>query len=215
MMKAGVVLLAAGSSGRMGRPKLLLRWGETSIIGCQIEIWRTLGAGQIAVVCAAGDSAMRAELDRLKFSAKNRIVNDAPRRGMFSSVRCAAQWPGWDEELTHFAISLGDQPHLRVETLRALLASAATQSDKSCQPRWNGRYHHPVLLPKTVFLQLRDTRAATLKEFLGTRADDIAGCDVDDPGLDQDIDTPEDYEKVKSSSHPGPSASSEGERQRR
>jgi len=192
----GVVLLAAGGSRRMERAKLLLPWGDTTIAGHQIRVWRRLGARQIAVVCAAGDSAMQAELDRMNFPAGDRVLNHAPQRGMFSSIRCAVQWGGWTPGLTHWAITLGDQPHLRPETLEALLACAATQPGKVCQPRRRGHFRHPVLVPKTVFLQLGTTQATTLKDFLETLPESAAGCDVDDPGLDQDIDTPADYEKA-------------------
>jgi len=190
----GVVLLAAGSSRRMERPKLLLPWGGTSIAGHQIRVWNGLGARHIATVCAAGDTTLQAELDRINFPAGNRILNHSPKNGMFSSIRCAAQWAGWATELTHWAITLGDQPHLRLETLQALLAFAATQPDKVCQPRRQGHFRHPVLVPKAVFLQLGTTPAPTLKNFLETLC--VAGCDVDDPGLDQDIDTPAEYEKA-------------------
>ena len=54
----GVVILAAGRSARMGRPKLLLPWGETSVLGHLIKQWQALGARQIAVVCAPGDQAI-------------------------------------------------------------------------------------------------------------------------------------------------------------
>ena len=107
----GVVLLAAGRSTRMGKPKLLLPWGRTSVLGHLIKQWKALGAKQIAVVCAPDDGAMRVELDRLGFPVQDRIINPAPDRGMFSSIQCAAQWSGWQAALTHWAIVLGDQPH--------------------------------------------------------------------------------------------------------
>jgi molybdenum cofactor cytidylyltransferase len=192
----GVVLLAAGSSRRMERPKLLLPWGGTSIAGHQIRVWHELGARQIAVVCAAGDNAILAELDRINFPTDNRILNHAPQNGMFSSIRCAAQWAGWAKGLTHWAITLGDQPHLRLETLQALLACGGNQRGKVCQPRRRGHLRHPVLVPKSIFLQLATTKTTTLKDFLQSLPEPVAGCDVDDPGLDQDIDTPADYEKA-------------------
>jgi len=190
----GVVLLAAGNSRRMNRPKLLLPWGGTSIAGHQIQVWDNLRAKQIAVVCAGGDKAMQAELDRINFPAGNRILNYAPENGMFSSIVSAAQWSGWTTGLTHWAIMLGDQPHLRPETLQALLAYAATQPGKVCQPRWQGHFRHPVLLPKTIFSRLANTQVPTLKDFLEPLS--IAGCNVDDSGVDQDINTPADYEKA-------------------
>jgi len=195
--RLGVVILAAGKSGRMGRPKLLLPWGETTILGHQVSAWRQWPAvRQVAVVCAAADEAMQAELDRLKIAASDRILNPHPDRGMFSSIRCAAQWSGWKTELTHWAISLGDQPHLRPETLTRLLETSAAQPEKICQPQYQGRARHPVLLPRNSFLQLRETSAGTLKEFLETMAADVTTCEVDDPGLDFDIDTPGDYERA-------------------
>src|SRR6267143_6254739 len=109
----GVIILAAGASSRMGKPKLLLPWGKTSVIGHLIGQWRELGAEQIAVVTAAGDHALGEELDRLAFPTAARIENPAPELGMFSSIQCAARRPGWKMSLTHWALALGDQPHLR------------------------------------------------------------------------------------------------------
>src|SRR5437763_13333350 len=93
-MLLGAVILAAGRSSRMGRPKLLLPWGETSVLGHLVEQWRMLRAQQIAVVCAAGDDGIQKELNRLMFPVECRIFNETPERGMFSSVQCAAQWAG-------------------------------------------------------------------------------------------------------------------------
>ena len=139
---------------------------------------------------------MRAELDHLKFRAGNRILNPQPELGMFSSICCASRWPGWVPGLTHWAITLGDQPHLRPETLQALLAFSAQQPASVCQPRCAGRLRHPVILPKEPFLRLRDAGCSTLREFLRSLPEEPASCDIDDPGLDFDIDTPADYERA-------------------
>jgi molybdenum cofactor cytidylyltransferase len=189
----GVVILAAGASSRMGQPKLLLPWGTTSILGHLIRQWETARAKQIAVVCA-GDAGIVAELDRLGFSHANRIFNPAPQRGMFSSIRCAAEWNGWHPEITHLAIVLGDQPHLRNETLRLLVDFVAAHPDTVCQPSREGRRRHPVLMPRGVFDRLRASPAGNLKEFLQNEM--VATCELEDPGLDLDIDRPEDYEKA-------------------
>jgi molybdenum cofactor cytidylyltransferase len=192
----GVIILAAGRSARMGKPKLLLPWGETSVLGHLIEEWRALHAKQIAVVCAPVDQAIQAELDRLGFEEKNQVINPAPERGMFSSIQCAAQWPGWQAALTHWAIVLGDQPHLQRQTLRQVLDFSAAQPGSVCQPSRHGHGRHPVLLPQAVFRQVAGSTAATLKEFLGVRPRPVALCELNDPGLDLDIDRPEDYRKA-------------------
>ena len=181
----------------MGKPKLLLPWGGTSVLGHLIEQWRALRAKQIAVVCAPGNPAIPAELDRLRFPARDRIINPAPQRGMFSSIQCAAQWPEWQAGITHWAMVLGDQPHLQRQTLRRVLDFSAAHPARVSQPARRGHGRHPVLLPKSVFRQLAASTAATLKAFLTARRRQVALCELDDPGLELDIDRPEDYEKAR------------------
>ncbi|PYJ61190.1 MAG: hypothetical protein DME24_07125 [Verrucomicrobia bacterium] len=196
MNACGVIILAAGASSRMGKPKLLLPWGKTSVLGHLVTQWQAAGARQIAVVHAVGDQTTSGELDRLGFPACNRITNLKPERGMFSSIQCAASWGDWNPALTHWVIVLGDQPHLRLETLRTLLGLAAAHPEKICQPGWRGRPRHPVVLPKAIFEQLKDSREETLKQFLQNNASAVALREMDDPGLDFDMDTPADYEKA-------------------
>jgi molybdenum cofactor cytidylyltransferase len=193
----GVVILAAGSSSRMGRPKLLLPWAATTVLGHLIGQWTKAGARQIAVVCVPDARPIRGELDRLGFPESNRVVNPSPERGMFSSIRCAANWPGWEPDLTHWVITLGDQPHLREATLRALLDFAAAQPGNICQPLRHGHRRHPVVLPGPAFAALKDTPAADLKRFLQSRANALAGFDAEDAGLDFDMDEPADYERAR------------------
>jgi molybdenum cofactor cytidylyltransferase len=192
----GVAILAAGKSSRMGRPKLLLPWGETTILGHLIGQWEKLDAKQIAVVCAVDTQAIQAVLDCLSFPEENMIRNPAPDRGMFSSIRCAATWAGWKPELTHWIITLGDQPHLRPETMRILLDFGTSHPGKICQPLRQGHRRHPVLLPRNVFLKLSSTTARDLKEFLQSMSADLAGWESDDAGLDFDIDEPADYKRA-------------------
>lgn len=192
----GVVLLAAGASSRMGTPKLLLPWHGRSILSHLIGQWHELGADHIAVVHAAGHAALAAELDRLQFPASHRISNPQPGRGMFSSIQCAARWPGWKPGLARWAIILGDQPHLRSATLRQLLRFAAAHPPAICQPAARGRPKHPVLLPEPAFRQLASSPADTLRQFLASAAVEIKLCESDDPGLDLDLDEPADYEQA-------------------
>lgn len=139
MQTLGVIILGAGASSRMGRPKLLLPWQGTTVIGHIIHQWRELGAEQITVVLPPDDLPLATELDRLGLLPSNRIVNPRPERGMFSSVLCAANWSGWKPEVMSCAIALGDQPHLRLEMLRALLLFHRDHPDAVCQPECDNR----------------------------------------------------------------------------
>jgi molybdenum cofactor cytidylyltransferase len=203
----GVVVLAAGRSSRMGCPKMLLPWGETTVLGHLLDAWTRLPARQVAVVYAHGDTAVAGELDRLRVPEDSRILNPDPDRGMFSSIICAAQWSGWSDGLAHWAIVLGDQPHLRPGTLASLAAFAARHPVAVCQPTRLGHGRHPVLLPAAVFRQLALSRDATLKDFLKSSATRVELMKSDDPGLDLDLDTPEDYRnalRMFPTDNPGP-----------
>jgi molybdenum cofactor cytidylyltransferase len=195
-MSLAAIILAAGKSTRMGRPKMLLPWGTTTVIGHLISQWQRVGAAKVGIV-HRDDPPLAAELDRLGVSADQRIQNPAPDGDMFSSIVCAARWNGWPKETTHWAVSLGDQPHLRDTTLRALIAFGFGfgHPNMVCQPEWSGRPKHPVILPRPAFLKLRDTTVTDLKQFL--MDEPVARIKLDDPGLGFDLDFPEDYARAQ------------------
>ncbi len=191
------LLLAAGQSTRMGRPKLLLPWGRTTILGQILHTRTQLPARQIAIVIAPNDAPIHAELDRLQFPREHRITNPDPSRGMFSSIRCAAQWPHWDKTITHHAIVLGDQPHISLATLRDVAAHAARHPDQITQPARHGHGRHPVILPAAAFRDLATTPfAPDLKQYLQTHATQLTLLEHSDPALDLDLDTPADYQSA-------------------
>jgi molybdenum cofactor cytidylyltransferase len=192
----GVIILAAGASSRMGKPKLVLPWGGGSILEHLVRQWRDLQAEQIGVVYFPEDSAMRAELDRLAFPEPDRIPNVRPARGMFSSIQCAARWPGWQTGLTHWVIVLGDQPQVKRQTLEGLLNFAAAHWEHICQPSRHGRARHPVVLPRWAFALVKESGAENLKQFRLELAEKLSLMEAADAGLDYDIDTPEDYQKA-------------------
>lgn len=191
------VILAAGHSSRMGCPKMLLPWGDTTVLGHLIARWRQLDAAQIAVVCQESDKGIHAELDRLQFPPASRIVNPAPDLGMFSSIQCAARWNGWKPGLASWAVVLGDQPHLSLATLAGLTGFAAAHPGKICQPGRAGHGRHPVLLPDASFKSLPGSTDQTLKQFLAVHVSDIELIELNDPALELDIDRPEDFEKAR------------------
>jgi molybdenum cofactor cytidylyltransferase len=192
----GIVILGAGASARMGRPKLLLPWGDTTVLGRLLAQWRAVGARQVALVRRRTDRPLAAELRRLGFPPRHGIVNPEPERGMFSSIVCAAQWNGWDAGLTSWVIALGDQPHLRMATLRTLLTFHRQHPRAVCQPLYDGHRCHPVVLPRDAFEELRRSRARTFKEFLQQTSVPLLQCPIEDAGLKLDLDFPEDYRKL-------------------
>ena len=94
-MNYGVVILGAGASRRMGRAKLTLPWRGSTVIDGIVQQWRELDATQLVIVVSNDSDELRAALDDIGFAESHRILNPDPERGMFSSIRVAAQWSGW------------------------------------------------------------------------------------------------------------------------
>ena len=216
----GVVILGAGASSRMGRPKLLLPWRDTTVIGAILRQWCELGAGQIAVVHRPNDEKLVEEIKRAEGRtgsplpavaqtndsahgvtrptnvSTHFIVNPKPELGMFSSIVCAANWPGWKTEISNWVIALGDQPHLNSDTLRQFLVFHSAHAGAICQPEFDGHMRHPVILQRAAFAELKSTTAATLKDFLKQIPVPRVQCAVTDAGLALDMDTPDDYKRL-------------------
>jgi CTP:molybdopterin cytidylyltransferase MocA len=195
-MSVLVAILAAGESRRMGRPKLCLPWGQTTILGHVLSQWREAGAEKILVVHGPGETPVTRELDRLGIPSAQRAATVAPERGMMGSVVTAAQQALRDASLTHLVIALGDQPHLRTETLRAVLRACETAPGKIVRVVFHGKPGHPLALPANLLAELSGTSSETLRDFL--RLKEIPACDLtsSDSGVLLDVDTPADYARA-------------------
>lgn len=198
-MSVLVAILAAGESRRMGAPKLCLRWGGTTILGHILTQWSEAGAEKILVVHGLGETPVTLELDRLGIPSEQRATTRAPERGMMGSVVTAAHQALHDASLTHLVISLGDQPHLRTETLRELLRACDTEPEKIIRVVFQDKPGHPIALPAKVLSELSITSSATLRDFL--RLKEIPVCDLTsgDSGVLLDLDTPDDYARASRS----------------
>ena len=150
----------------------------------------------MALVLDQRNRELQQELLRQALPEKGWIFNPHPEQGMFSSIQCAAHWEKWGEALSWFVVMLGDQPLVQTSTLNRLLEFAAENPECICQPSRQGRARHPVVLPRKYFMQLRETKCVNLKEFLATWEGVRAFCEMDDIGLDIDLDTPQDYERA-------------------
>jgi len=193
----GVVILAAGASTRMGARKLLLPWGEKTILTHLLDQWRSIGAAQIAPVIDPSNQPLRKALAHAGFSPSDWIENPAPQLGMFSSLREASRWTGWLSTLTHWIISLGDQPHIQISTLRLLLDAARENPTRICQPALNGHAAHPIILPASNFRELAQNNVPDLRTYIRSREALRLRVPVKDAGVSGDLDTPEDYARWK------------------
>jgi molybdenum cofactor cytidylyltransferase len=193
----GVLILAAGASTRMDRCKLLLPWGEGTILIHLLNQWQSAGAAQIVPVIDPSNQPLRKALAHAGFSASDWIENSSPQLGMFSSLQEASRWTGWFSTLTHWIISLGDQPHIQISTLSLLLEAAKKNPTRICQPALRGRAAHPIVLPARNFRELAQNDIANLRTYIRAREAFRLRLPVEDAGVSEDLNTPEDYARWK------------------
>jgi len=189
------IILAAGASSRMGRPKALLPIGQDSFV---TRVCRTLlEAGVDDLVVVAGpEHAAVAEAVRVAGLTVRVVENPRRDDGQLSSVLAGlavADRPGVDAVLVH----LVDAPLVRPETVRAVLDAFRRTHAPVVRPAVEGRHGHPVLFSRQVFDDLRRAdRAVGAKAVVRAHAADVCDVPVDDEGACQDIDTPEDYARL-------------------
>jgi molybdenum cofactor cytidylyltransferase len=187
------IVLAAGASTRMGRPKALLQAGRGTFIRAILDTLRDGGVRDAVVVVRAGDVAVIAEVARSGFGRS--VTNSRADEGQLSSLIAgldAIEGPAVDAAL----VTLVDVPLIAASTVRLLLARAAVSAAPVLRAVHQGRHGHPVIFKRCLFDALRQADpAAGAKAVL--RANTIENVEVPDPGVTEDIDTPEDYTRAR------------------
>ena len=190
-MIAGVVL-AAGLSRRMGRPKLLLPLDGRPLLRRTVEALAAAGLADLIVVVPPESDAIRAALEGLPVRF---AVNPAPEAGQAGSVVAgvAALTPGTSAAL----IALGDQPDLPPVVLAGLLERHRAGGAAIVAPRYREGRGNPVLFTAAVFPELlRLTGDQGARAIVEADAARVALVPFDLP-MPRDVDTPEDYESLR------------------
>jgi molybdenum cofactor cytidylyltransferase len=183
------VVLAAGESRRMGTQKLLLPFGETTVVGAVVRTAQASRAGKVLAVLGADREAVRGELAPRGIGF---AVNEDFRLGMLSSVQAGFRVLPVDARAA--VIMLGDQPFLSAPAVDAVIASYEAGGRGLVVPTFQGRRGHPLLID----LRYRDEvlaldQADGLRRLLRAHPDDITEAETADANILRDLDTPEDY----------------------
>ena len=187
--RAIAVVTAAGAAERFGGKKLLATVDGEPLLDRTIRALLDGGVAEVIVVVGADD---RRELERdvnaMNDARVRPVENPDPSRGMFSSIQAGVATASGDVLL----VMPGDMPFVRPETVRAVIARAQ-QDDSVVSPRYRGKRGHPVALPMALRDEIRVTSVtATLHDVIKKHADKRVDLEVDDPGINRDVDTPAD-----------------------
>jgi molybdenum cofactor cytidylyltransferase len=187
------ILLAAGQSNRMGRPKLLLPWGRVTVLEQVVSLFSGVGLEEIIVVTGAGRAPIESLVARLAQEHPVRTVHNPEyaHDQMLRSIQTgmAALGAKTDGAL----IGLGDQPQVRKDTMERICSAFIQNKSLLVIPSFQNRRGHPWLVARPLWEEILALPCATIpRQFLNMHADQmeyVAG----DESILQDLDTPEDY----------------------
>ncbi len=187
------VVLAAGSSSRMGETKPLLPLDGRPLLEHVLAALRSSRVDDIVVVLGRDADRVR---ESVSLDGARSIVNDAYAEGMSTSLRAGIR--AANPRTDGFLIVLGDQPFVSSSTFDALIEKQGGSGAKILIPTFEGRRGNPVLLDRSV-----SGDASTITGDQGCRAifdhypDRILEVPVGDPGILVDLDTREQLSRAE------------------
>jgi len=179
------LILAAGASTRMGKPKALVKSGGTTLLRQVSDPYEHI---DIPVVVITGFHANKVE-PFLKDLCLDFVRNPAPWRGMISSVRTGLH--AVPRTVDHVFIHPVDCPGVTPDTLQILMASLrAFPAAGGAKPTFRQRGGHPLLLAKPTWLRVLSRRYTDLRSAVAGSSDYMLRIELDDAAVLNDFDTP-------------------------
>jgi molybdenum cofactor cytidylyltransferase len=186
------IILAAGESRRMGYPKPLLKIAGQTFIERIAESMLAV-VPRLVIVLGAHSDRVR---DAIPRDARIAIVeNPNYSRGQLSSLKVglSAIQPDSKGALVH----LGDHPIVRVETFRAIVDSYNQLDKPIVIARHEGSRGHPVIFDRAIFDELQSApEEEGARHVVNMDASRVAYVDLNDPGINLDLDTPSDLARA-------------------
>lgn len=187
------VILAAGSSTRMGKPKLVLPVEGKPVLQRVLEAVRKSRAEGSVVVLGANEDEIR---KKVRFHGEKVVVNRRPSDGMSSSLRLGVESVGKDTDAV--MVVLGDMPLLSVDTLDRLIGAYDASKAKVVIPTCLGRRGNPVIIDRRLFQQLMKLHGDVgAKSVIAANEVSVLEVPVDDNGVLADVDDPADYQRLR------------------
>ena len=193
-MNISALVLAAGASTRMrGRNKLLLPWGDQTVIERTVDTLLQSRVAEVIVVIGFEADQIQAKLCGRNLKL---VVNHDYAQGMSTSIRAGMHAVADNAQAV--MIALGDMPLSAAAQLNRLISAFEHHTAATIAvPVFQGRRGHPVifnLCHKTDLLALRGDAGG--KSILERHAQGLAVVEMEDDRVLRDVDTPEEYDAI-------------------
>ncbi|HLB67801.1 MAG TPA: NTP transferase domain-containing protein [Thermoplasmata archaeon] len=198
------IVLAAGTSSRMGQPKVLVRIDGRPVLDRVLGALRASRVKQILVVLGPQASRVRREVP---LDGATVVVNPHYAKGMSTSLRAGIA--SLDPRAEAFLVVLADQPFVSPTTMDALIARREESGAKILIPTFGGARGNPVLVDRSLSEEVEAISGDQgCRAIFGDHTDEILEVPVGDPGVLLDLDTPEQLKRIEQAIERGESPAS-------
>lgn len=186
-MRTSGVVLAAGSSRRMGRTKQLLPLGASTLLGTVLATARSSRLDELVLVLGAEAEVIAAAVDTTGLRV---VVAADHAEGMGASLRAGVGALG--PEVERVAVLLGDQPRVTAELVDAVLDRHLESGLPAAAVSAGGVLQPPVVVDRRLWPELLTAHGDSgLRSVLRAVPGKVATLLVE--GVTVDVDTPDDY----------------------
>ena len=212
--KTAAILLAAGTSTRMGNVKQLLPIDGRPVLEHVLDNVRGADVSEIILVLGHSAQAIQQEVELRDVKV---VMNDNYPQGMGTSLQSGLG--AIDPTIEAAIIVLADQPFVCPSTLDQLIQEHSRTRAQIMIPTYRGFRGNPVLLDRSVFPEVKHLRGDIgCRSIFGDHLEGIVKMPVQDVGILLDLDEPVDYERLRTARNRdertkplAPSADLEGE----
>lgn len=187
------VVLSAGESSRMGRPKALLPINGQTFIERIVRALEGGGLGRILVVLGHNAEELRAGVRHLPVEV---LLNPDYKQGQLSSLQVAVRRLLREAACEGMLVHLVDHPYIDAALVDLMIRRFHESGKAIVVPRFGGRRGHPVIFSRALFAELLQAPLGEgAKAVVNAHRDDTLEIDTEDEGITLDIDTPELYRR--------------------
>jgi molybdenum cofactor cytidylyltransferase len=191
--RIGAVILAAGTSSRMGEAKQLLRLGATTLLDQVTENVRGSRVDEIIVVLGHEAETIKQTIATKKLKI---VVNESYRQGMGTSLRAGLS--ALPSTVDAALIVLADQPFVHSATFNQIIDHYQQSNAQIVIPIYRGFRGNPVLLDRSVFPEVMAlTGDIGCRAIFGNHLEGIAKVPVEDVGILLDLDSKDDVARLQ------------------
>jgi molybdenum cofactor cytidylyltransferase len=187
--RVACLVLAAGGSTRLGRPKQLLPYGRGVLLEAALRVAKDSGFDQLVVALGGAADEVKRTVDLAGFD-----IADNPDFTAGCSSSIAAAVPALHADTRTLVLMLGDQPGVRADTVRALVAGRGGAPIAVC--RYDDGVGHPFAFDRSllpVLAALHGDKAVW--KLLEQRAADVTEVRIAGQ-IPVDVDTEDDYARA-------------------